>query len=703
MITAMRQWGILPKQEEIPPTQLIQQLPIPSYIETPTKTLWQRVKILFTNNYPLKNRIETIEKEIQAYRKSTNPNHIPFPLPGILSNQLLSLLITLSKNKTDPLFVKSRDHLSKILNALSDQELDLLMTQLAETKLNQEMRSINLPLLPTCFELLSLERMNALLAFKKGEVEEIHQMAEEIAQFLPRIEAKKNTQGNTPNILQTFGNFLSSLAGAFSQELQNTFSSGPAQDRQEASERLNSVYTLIGTIGGIFATLLLLTGSLVTDAVVPWVKIGFIALGITALFMAIKSRHDQAPILSNGFVNLSKKIEDDPRPPIVGRHQEIQTVVQCLGNLQYDSRCPLLKGKSGVGKSEIPTGLAQEIAEGKHPGLAGKQVYHINTALLLESGGNSGGAYRSRLQTLMREIRGKEDQVILFFDEVDSLYRSSSNKGLPRQFQELLDNPHIHCIAAITDTGYAESIKPDDSLARRFRIVPVKEMSEEDTLAALRDFMTHKQPDVTLTNEAILEAIKLSEEKENLGKIAQAKDLLVEAANALRTYRGEACTELEKAQIKFDRARKDLLQSQHVEAVDKASLESLRIQNALIQELKEQVAENDSLIQERAILSKAQKVWRQALYNSAHDVVDKGDANSQKQFFFLSEYMQKATSERLRVQKIQMEEKKLPSHIDSDLIRFVRGNDAPPREEISMASLSSTLSRTIFNLNQRVN
>jgi ATP-dependent Clp protease ATP-binding subunit ClpA len=291
------------------------------------------------------------------------------------------------------------------------------------------------------------------------------------------------------------------------------------------------------------------------------------------------------------------------------------------------------------------------------------------------------------LQTLLKDIQGREDEVILFFDEIDALF-SHSPKGalaLPQQFRLLLDNPKIHCIGAITEHNYPKTIGSDPALARRFRPMNIAEMSDKDTLLALRDFMIHQHPDISIPDEALETALSLYEDDETVARLARTKKLLIEAANTLRVYRGKESGELQKAQEEYNRARKELHHSGRIDMMDSGKLAMLRDLEATMDQLQEATDYNERLIKERAILATSQKEWQQRLCNSAHDVADKTDETAKKYFFFLHQFMQETVAHRLMVQETRMKARALPTQVDSSLITNLYSSGIAQRVDESQA------------------
>merc|ERR1711968_319451 len=89
--------------------------------------------------------------------------------------------------------------------------------------------------------------------------------------------------------------------------------------------------------------------------------------------------------------NLTKLASESKLDPVVGRHSEIDRVVQILGRRTKNNPC--LIGEPGVGKTAIAEGLAQMIA--------------VDMGLLV-AGTKYRGEFEERLKKLMEEIKQSE-------------------------------------------------------------------------------------------------------------------------------------------------------------------------------------------------------------------------------------------------------------------------------------------------------
>ncbi|KAI9381462.1 hypothetical protein POPTR_015G110000v4 [Populus trichocarpa] len=255
-----------------------------------------------------------------------------------------------------------------------------------------------------------------------------------------------------------------------------------------------------------------LQGELVKDGREPSVE----SKGKREKSFSKKAARDKSA-LAQFCVDLTAQASEGLIDPVIGRHSEIERIVQILCRRAKNN--PILLGESGVGKTAIAEGLATSIAQADVPVfLLEKRVMSLDVGLLI-AGAKERGELEARVTTLIREIL-KEGNIILFIDEVHTLVGSGTvgkgNKGSGLDIANLLKpslgRGEFQCIASTTVDEYRTHFENDKALARRFQPVLINEPSQEDAVRILlglqQKYEAHHNCRFTL--EAINAAVNLS-------------------------------------------------------------------------------------------------------------------------------------------------------------------------------------------------
>ncbi len=211
--------------------------------------------------------------------------------------------------------------------------------------------------------------------------------------------------------------------------------------------------------------------------------------------------------------NLTKLASESKLDPVVGRHNEIDRVIQILGRRTKNN--PVLIGEPGVGKTAIAEGLAQRIQQGDIPDiLEEKRVLTLDIGLLV-AGTKYRGEFEERLKKIMEEIKSAGN-VILVIDEVHTLIGAGAAEGAidaANILKPALARGELQCIGATTLDEYRKHIERDAALERRFQPVMVGEPSIEDTIEILKGLRERYEQHhrLKITDEALDAAANLGD------------------------------------------------------------------------------------------------------------------------------------------------------------------------------------------------
>ena len=260
----------------------------------------------------------------------------------------------------------------------------------------------------------------------------------------------------------------------------------------------------------------------------------------------------KTPTLDEFGSNLTQLASEGKLDPVVGRHNEIDRVIQILGRRTKNN--PVLIGEPGVGKTAIAEGLAQRINAGEVPDiLEDKRVLTLDIGLLV-AGTKYRGEFEERLKKIMDEIRGAAN-VILVIDEVHTLIGAGAAEGAidaANILKPALARGELQCIGATTLDEYRKHIERDAALERRFQPVNVGEPSVEDTieiLMGLRErYEAHHR--LKITDDAVVAAATLGDRYISDRFLPdKAIDLIDEAGSRVRLLNSKlppAAKELDK-------------------------------------------------------------------------------------------------------------------------------------------------------------
>ncbi|MEM5431763.1 ATP-dependent Clp protease ATP-binding subunit [Cupriavidus oxalaticus] len=202
--------------------------------------------------------------------------------------------------------------------------------------------------------------------------------------------------------------------------------------------------------------------------------------------------------------------------PVLGRAQEIENTIEVLARRKKNN--PVLIGEPGVGKTAIVEGLAQRIVNGDVPEvLRGKRLVEVNLNALV-AGAKYRGEFEERAKQLIDEVTAKNEELILFIDELHTIVGAGQGGGeggldIANVLKPALARGELSLIGATTLNEYQKYIEKDAALERRFQPVLVPEPTVEQTIVILRGLRdkleAHHQ--VTFADDAFVAAAEMSD------------------------------------------------------------------------------------------------------------------------------------------------------------------------------------------------
>lgn len=242
-------------------------------------------------------------------------------------------------------------------------------------------------------------------------------------------------------------------------------------------------------------------------------------------------------VLEKYGLDLTEQGQQNKLDPVIGRHNEIERLIQILSRRTKNN--PVLLGQAGVGKTAIVEGLAKRISDGQVPDvLLGKRIVALDLGATV-AGTMYRGEFEQRLKKLIKEVKN-DPNIILFIDELHTLVGAGSASGAmdaANLLKPALARGELRCIGATTEEEYKRYIENDPALERRFQPIRINEATPQETVAILQGIKQRYEEfhNVNLTDEALQAAVDLSHRYLS-GKFLpdKAVDLMDEAAAKIK-------------------------------------------------------------------------------------------------------------------------------------------------------------------------
>jgi len=246
--------------------------------------------------------------------------------------------------------------------------------------------------------------------------------------------------------------------------------------------------------------------------------------------------------------------------PVIGRHREIERVIQILSRRTKNN--PVLIGEPGVGKTAIVEGLAHRVVAGDVPEtLQGRRLLTLDIGALV-AGTKYRGEFEERLKKVIEEIK-TSGNCILFIDEMHMLVGAGAAEGAVDAANILkpsLARGELQCVGATTLDDYRKHIERDAALERRLQPVLVEEPTVEETIEILRGIKERYEEHhkLIISDEALKTAAELAARYVADRFLPdKAIDLVDEAASRVRIRKSATPPSLKEAQSGLESLRRE--------------------------------------------------------------------------------------------------------------------------------------------------
>jgi len=280
-------------------------------------------------------------------------------------------------------------------------------------------------------------------------------------------------------------------------------------------------------------------------------------------------------ILEEYTTNLTTLARQDKLEPVIGRHKEIDDIINVLAK-RFKSNV-LMVGDPGVGKTAIAEGIARAIVNDEVPKfLKGHELYSLEIGSLL-AGSRYRGDFEEKVKQVLEALNTKKKS-ILFIDEAHMMQNAgSANNGsvdFANMIKPAITKGTLKVIASTTWEDFYESFEKDRALMRRFYKVSVDEPSTDTTIRILRGLSTRLNDfhDVVISEDAITSSVEMADryisDRKNPDKSIDLLDAACAKQKVLENKGADITKELIFEQVeKFTGVPADKLKGNNLEKI----------------------------------------------------------------------------------------------------------------------------------------
>lgn len=297
-------------------------------------------------------------------------------------------------------------------------------------------------------------------------------------------------------------------------------------------------------------------------------------------------------------INLTERAKNNEVDKIIGRHREIDRVVQILNRRSKNN--PILIGEPGVGKTAIAEGLAVRIVERSVPAkLFNAEIYLLDLTAIV-AGTQFRGQFEGRMKAILKEAR-ECGNIILVIDEVHNIMGAGEVHGgvmnAANILKPALARGEIQVIGATTLEEYRKHIEKDSALERRFQPVLVEEPTTEETIEILKGIKNYYEEyhKVKISDEVLEAAAKLSARYITDRYLPDKAIDVIDEAGSRANLKNQGLVELEALKEELNKIQEEKEQAAIKNDYEKAA--EYKMKECKLQEDIKEIEENCSQVQ----------------------------------------------------------------------------------------------------------
>jgi len=214
-------------------------------------------------------------------------------------------------------------------------------------------------------------------------------------------------------------------------------------------------------------------------------------------------------LLENFCEEITEKIDEKINYCLCREH-ELNEIIVTLSRLNKSN--VMIVGESGVGKTTLIWGIAEQIVKKKVKELENYKIYSLNTSKLI-----AGTRFRGDLEeriNLLGTALSNIDNVIVFVDEIHTLGTSNSENGMDifTMLKPMLESNN-KIIGSTTNQEYRKYIENDKGFTRRFSLIKINEPNLDQCFTIIKNTIKKYENyhnNIVVGNDVIKSTIKLT-------------------------------------------------------------------------------------------------------------------------------------------------------------------------------------------------
>jgi ATP-dependent Clp protease ATP-binding subunit ClpA len=248
--------------------------------------------------------------------------------------------------------------------------------------------------------------------------------------------------------------------------------------------------------------------------------------------IATHSSDSSGSVLEQYCRNKHTEVAEQEHFQLIKREEEVKTCLEILS--RYAKANVIFIGESGVGKTALISGLAQQVGGDDIPvNLGNAQIYELDIATM-QAGASYKGELEDRFQKILDAIKKLENPMLVIEDIHTLLDQNKSMSSLANLLTMELNKGEVTIIGTTTPENFRKHIEQDELFSRRFETLTLEEPSDEDSIQIIKTVIQPHEShhNLSIDELTIEEAIRLAKRYDKERRLPDAAIDLIDRSMA---------------------------------------------------------------------------------------------------------------------------------------------------------------------------